>query len=118
MATTTWSTEGGGATSWTTESGALSQLVPAGTTGSASQNFTLNDNQLLYFGNGYDYSISYDSTQDRLEFNDVSGITLLSLSTSGILLDKINLNELTSLPTATEGSLVYYNNEYYLGFPA
>jgi hypothetical protein len=104
---TTWTLEGGGLTSWT-----------PGTTSSASQNFNLSDDQLLTFGSGNDYSISYDSTQDRLEFNNISGTTLLALSTTGLLLDRVDLVELSSLPTATEGSLVYYNNEYYLGFPS
>ena len=103
---TTWTLEGGGLTSWT-----------PGTTSSSSQNFNLNDDQLLTFGSGNDYSISYDSTQDRLEFNNVSGTTLIALTTTGLLLDRVDLVELSSLPTATEGSLVYYNNEYYLGFP-
>mgnify|MGYP003637847261 CR=1 FL=1 len=114
---TTWATEGTSAATWNTESGLLSQLGSVGSVGSVTQSIQLLDNASLSFGSDADYSISYDSTQDRLEFNNVSGDTLISLTTTGLLLDSVRLVELSSLPTATEGSLVYYNNDYYLGFP-
>tara|TARA_Y100000034_G_scaffold44885_1_gene55163 strand:- start:572 stop:892 length:321 start_codon:yes stop_codon:yes gene_type:complete len=100
---TTWTIEGGGLTGWT-----------PGTTSSASQNFNLTDDQLLTFGSGNDYSITYDSTQDRLEFNNNLGTRIASLSTTALYLDQVNFIELNSLPAATEGGMVYFNNEYYL----
>ena len=115
---TTWATEGTASAAWNTESGLLSQLGSVGSVGSVTQSIQLLDNASLSFGSDADYSISYDSTQDRLEFNNVSGTTLASLTTSGLFLDQVNLTELSSLPTAVEGALVYYDNQYYLGFPS
>ena len=119
---TTWNTEGTTGGSWSIESGGIgtaSSVASTYATGGMSfdnlSSIGLLDDSLLTFGSDSDYSISYDSVQDRLEFNNISGTTLLAITTTGFLLNSVNLIELSSLPTATEGSLVYYNNELYLG---
>ena len=105
---TTWTTEGTTASGWTTASGTVIQ------TNTVNQNY--NDSTPLFFGTDNDFSLGFDATDSRLEFNDVNGTRIASLTTTGLYLDQINFNELSSLPgTATEGRMIYVNNEYYLG---
>ena len=123
---TTWNTEGTTGGSWNIESGgvasagavASSSIATGGMEFENLAGISLLDDALLTFGIDNDFAIKYDSTEDRLEFNNVSGTTLIALTTSGLLLDRVNFNVLSSLPTPTEGSMVYYNDNYYLGFPA
>lgn len=108
MPTTTWTTEGTGTSGWTTASGQSIQSNTAIT--------TYGDNEVLYFGTDSDFGIMYDTTDTRLEINNNLGTRIASLSATGLYLDQVNFLELPSLPgSATEGRMVYYNNEYYLG---
>ena len=120
----TWTVEGTTGGDWTIESGGTgsaltttSTVASAGTSLSSLDGVSLLDNANLSFGDETDFSFVYNSTTDRLEFNNVNGTTLAYLNTSGLFLDQVNLTELSSLPTPVEGSLVYHDNEYYLGFP-
>ena len=119
----TWTVEGTTGGDWTIESGGTgSALTTTSTTTTAGTSFdglygiSLLDNADVSFGTDTDFSLGYDSVQNRLEFNNVNGTTLAYLTTSGLFLDQVNLTELDSLPTPVEGALVYYDNQYYLGF--
>ena len=120
----TWTVEGTTGGDWTIESGGTgsaltttSTVASAGTALSSLDGVSVLDNANLSFGDETDFSFVYNSTTDRLEFNNVNGTTIAYLNTSGLFLDQVNLTELSSLPTPVEGSLVYHDNEYYLGFP-
>jgi hypothetical protein len=108
MAVTSWATEGITSSAWTTASG-----TAVNTTASIISSFS--DNESLYFGTDNDFGIMFDTTDSRLEFNNNAGTRIASLSATGLYLDQVNFIELNSLPTPTEGGMVYFNNEYYLG---
>ena len=125
---TTWNTEGTTGGTWNIESGGVASAgsVASSISSSGGMDFTnlagvgLLDDALLTFGIDNDFAVAYDSTQDRLEFNNVSGTTLIALTSSGLMLDTVYFNELSSLPSSentSEGQMVYYNDNYYLGFP-
>jgi len=94
------------------------------TTGAVGALSTLNlkDSEPLIFGDGNDITLSYDGSSDLLQFKNLAGSVVWTLSQSGTSFDALTANsytltELSSLPTAVEGQLVYYNNDYYLGYP-
>ncbi len=103
---TTWTTEGTTSSAWTTASGVAIQSNAAPT------NYA--DNTALNFGTDNDFGIMFDTTDARLEFNNNLGTRIASLSTTALYLEQVNFIELSSLPAATEGGMVYFNNEYYL----
>jgi hypothetical protein len=103
---TTWITEGITSSGWTTASGTTIQ------NNTATTNYA--DNTALTFGTDNDFSIMFDTTDARLEFNNNLGTRIASLSTTALYLEQVNFIELSSLPAATEGGMVYFNNEYYL----
>jgi hypothetical protein len=106
MPTTTWTTEGTTASAWTTATGTTVQ------SNAVQTNYS--DNTALTFGADDDFAIMFDTTDNRLEFNNNLGTRIASLSTTALYLDQVNFIELSSLPAATEGGMVYFNNEYYL----
>ena len=104
-------------TTWTQES-----TTPPGWTSSGGTNITTNssteygDNDTLFFGTDNDYGISFNSTNNRLDFLNPSDVMIANLQTTGLYLEQINFIELSSLPeSASEGRMIYVNNEYYLG---
>lgn len=104
---TTWTTESDVTSGWTTAAGATIQAI---------QTNSFDDNTLLTFGNDSDFSLGFDVGDGRLEFNNSSGNRIASFTSAGLYLDQINLTELNSLPSsASEGQMIYHNNEYYLG---
>ena len=107
---TTWTTEGTVASGWETQAGVSLSAV----TTSATNHYL--DNIPITFGTDSDFTLLFDTTDSHLEFNNSSGTRIASLSSTGLYLDQVNFLELSSLPgSATEGRMVYYNNEYYLG---
>ncbi|MDC0480345.1 hypothetical protein OAN76_02575 [Candidatus Marinimicrobia bacterium] len=109
---TTWTSEGITSSGWTTAAGTP---IADWTTQSSASGTNYADNTTLNFGKDNDFSIMFDTTDSRLEFNNSSGTRIASLSTTGLYLEQVNFTELSSLPSPTEGRMVYVNNEYYLG---
>tara|TARA_R110002167_G_scaffold135451_5_gene321937 strand:- start:6007 stop:6336 length:330 start_codon:yes stop_codon:yes gene_type:complete len=104
---TTWSTESDVTSGWTTAAGATIQAITT---------TSFDDNQALTFGNDEDFSLGFDTGDGRLEFSNQSGNRIASFTSTGLYLDQINLTELDNLPgSASEGRMIYHNNEYYLG---
>ena len=107
MPTTTWTQESTTSPGWTSS---------GGTNITTSTSTSYNDNDVLTFGSDQDYGISFNATNDRLEFLNPDNTMIANLQTTGLYLEQINFIELSSLPgTAVEGRMIYVNNEYYLG---
>ena len=124
---TSWTTSGNETQTWTTQAGVGSVLGGADSVSSVTQNTFLTDNQKIYFGNDLDFSMSFNSTTNRLEFLDKLGDTVLELDKAGIVggltssditINSITFAEKSSLPVVVEGQMVYHSNLYYLGFPS
>ena len=69
----------------------------------------------MTFGDADDITLSYDGSSDLLQFKNLAGSVVWTLTQSGTSFDALTANsstltELSSLPTAVEGQLVYYNN--------
>ena len=125
---TSWTTTGNDAQTWTTAIGPSSNLGGADSLSSVTHNTFLLDNQKVYFGSDLDFSMSFNSTTNRLEFLDSLGTTVLELDSTGIVggitgddleINTITFSEKSILPsTAVEGQMLYVANEYYLGYPS
>jgi hypothetical protein len=119
---TTWGQSSGGSTTWGISAGDASTFTAAlNPSGAAVTDYFVQDNQKITFGNDNDFKLYYDSTDDRLEFEHITGGTVFSLSSTVFALDSLNvdfikLNELSSLPTPEAGKMVFHNDEYYVGF--
>ena len=123
--TTSWTTSGNDTQTWTTQVGVGSILGGADSVSSVTQDTFLPDNQKIYFGSDLDFSMSFNSTTNRLEFLDNLGNQVLQLDSSGILggisgtdlnINSMTFGEKTSLPPAVEGQMIFVNDLYYLGF--
>ena len=124
---TSWTTSGNETQTWTTQAGVGAVLGGADSVSSVTQNTFLTDNQKIYFGNDLDFSMSFNSTTNRLEFLDKLGDTVLELDKAGIVggltssditINSITFAEKSSLPVVVEGQMIYHSNLYYLGFPS
>ena len=122
---TSWTTSGNDAQTWTTQAGVGSILGGADAVSSVTQNTYLTDNQKVYFGSDLDFSMSFNSTTNRLEFLDNLGAKVLELDSAGIVggitggdisINTITFAEKSSLPAVVEGQMLYVSNLYYLGF--
>lgn len=124
---TSWTTSGNETQTWTTQAGVGSVLGGVDAVSSVTQNTYLTDNQKVYFGSDLDFSMSFNSTTNRLEFLDSLGTTVLELDSTGIVggitgddleINTITFAEKSTLPAAVEGQMLYVANLYYLGFPS
>ena len=124
---TSWTTSGNDAQTWTTQAGVGSILGGADAVSSVTQNTYLTDNQKVYFGSDLDFSMSFNSTTNRLEFLDNLGAKVLELDSAGIVggitggdisINTITFAEKSSLPAVVEGQMLYVSDLYYLGFPS
>ena len=122
---TSWTTSGNDAQTWTTQAGVGSILGGSDAVSPVTQNTYLTDNQKVYFGSDLDFSMSFNSTTNRLEFLDNLGAKVLELDSAGIVggltsgditINTITFAEKSSLPTVVEGQMIYVSNLYYLGF--
>jgi len=122
---TSWTTSGNETQTWTTQAGVGSVLGGVDAVSSVTQNTYLTDNQKVYFGSDLDFSMSFNSTTNRLEFLDKLGSKVLELDSAGIVggitsgditINTITFAEKSSLPTVVEGQMIYVSNLYYLGF--
>ena len=122
---TSWTTTGNDAQTWTTAIGPSSNLGGADSLSSVTHNTYLTDNQKVYFGSDLDFSMSFNSTTNRLEFLDNLGTKVLELDSAGIVggitsgditINTITFAEKSSLPSVVEGQMIYVSNLYYLGF--
>ena len=124
---TSWTTSGNETQTWTTQAGVGSVLGGVDAVSSVTQNTYLTDNQKVYFGSDLDFSMSFNSTTNRLEFLDKLGVKVLELDSAGIVggitsgdisINTITFAEKSTLPAAVEGQMLYVANLYYLGFPS
>ena len=124
---TSWTTSGNETQTWTTQAGVGSVLGGVDAVSSVTQNTYLTDNQKVYFGSDLDFSMSFNSTTNRLEFLDKLGAKVLELDSAGIVggitsgdisINTITFAEKSTLPAAVEGQMLYVANLYYLGFPS
>ena len=124
---TSWTTSGNETQTWTTQAGVGSVLGGVDAVSSVTQNTYLTDNQKVYFGSDLDFSMSFNSTTNRLEFLDKLGSKVLELDSAGIVggitsgditINTITFAEKSTLPTAVEGQMLYVSDLYYLGFPS
>tara|TARA_R100000656_G_scaffold54344_1_gene42857 strand:+ start:554 stop:934 length:381 start_codon:yes stop_codon:yes gene_type:complete len=122
---TSWTTSGNDTQTWTTQTGVGSVLGGVDAVSPVTQNTYLTDNQKVYFGSDLDFSMSFNSTTNRLEFLDKLGSKVLELDSAGIVggltsgditINTITFAEKSSLPTVVEGQMIYVSNLYYLGF--
>ena len=122
---TSWTTSGNETQTWTTQAGVGSVLGGVDAVSQVTQNTYLTDNQKVYFGSDLDFSMSFNSTTNRLEFLDKLGSKVLELDSAGIVggitsgditINTITFAEKSSLPTVVEGQMIYVSNLYYLGF--
>ena len=124
---TSWTTSGNETQTWTTQAGVGSVLGGVDAVSSVTQNTYLTDNQKVYFGSDLDFSMSFNSTTNRLEFLDKLGAKVLELDSAGIVggitsgdisINTITFAEKSTLPAAVEGQMLYVSDLYYLGFPS
>ena len=98
---TNWTSSGNDAQTWTTQVGVGSVLGGIDSVSTVTQDTFLSDNQRIYFGSDMDFSMSYNSTSNRLEFLDKLGNQVLQLDSSGILGGisgtDLNVNSMTFL---------------------
>ena len=123
---TSWTTSGNDAQTWTTQAGVGSILGGSDAVSPVTQNTYLTDNQKVYFGSDLDFSMSFNSTTNRLEFLDKLGAKVLELDSAGIVggitsgdisINTMKFAEKSTLPALVEGQMLYVSNLYYLGFP-